>query len=100
MDSVEKGEAPQHSSTNGGATTVEPLSKLMLATPVSPDDMDLENIVITGVLFVVAFFVLAPRSPRRLKRRSDSKERIQVLTGSTPSTIRQRIEIRLQLILL
>lgn len=90
MDSVEKGEAPQHSSTNGGAaTTVEPLSKLMLATPVSPDDMDLENIVITGVLFLVAFFVLAPRSPRRLKRRSDSKERIQVLTGSTPSTIRQ-----------
>ena len=84
VDSIEKGEAPLHSNTANGAA-VEPLSKLMQATPVSPDDMDLENIVITGVLFVVAFFVLAPRtSPRRLKRRSDSNERIHVMPGTTP----------------
>lgn len=53
-----------------------PLSTLMQATPACPDDLDLEKIVVTGVLFIVAFFVLAPRSPKRLKRRVDSKERI------------------------
>ena len=63
-----------------------PLSTLMQATPACPDDLDLEKIVVTVVLFIVAFFVLAPRSPKRLlKRRVDSKERIHVTPGS-PAT--------------
>jgi hypothetical protein len=56
------------------------LSRLMIATPSCPDDMDLEKVVVTVILFLAAFFILAPRAPKRLKRRSDSKERIQVMS--------------------
>jgi hypothetical protein len=56
------------------------LSRLMTATPSCPDEMDLEKVVVTVVLFLAAFFILAPRAPKRLKRRSDSKERIQVMS--------------------
>lgn len=60
------------------ATEEVVLSKLMIATPSCPDDMDLEKVVVTVGLFLAAFFILAPRAPRRLKRRVDSKERIHV----------------------
>ena len=83
VDSSVEGETPKHESE------LVPLSKLMQATPACPDDMDLEKIVVTCVLFIVAFVVLAPRGPKRLKRRSDSKERIHVMPGS-PATLKRK----------
>ena len=66
------------------------LSKLMCAKPSCPDDMDLEKVVVTGVLFFVAFLVLSPRflKPKRgrLGRRSESKDRIHLMPGGSPSS--------------
>jgi hypothetical protein len=73
-EAVEEHEPPET------ATKEVVLSKLMIATPSCPDDMDLEKVVVTVVLFLAAFFILAPRAPKRLKRRVDSKERMQVLS--------------------
>lgn len=91
VDSVSDDElSTNKQETKNGAQHV-PLSKLMQSTPVSPDEVDLEKIVVTGILFIIAFFLLAPRNPsmKRLKRRVDSKEKIHLMPGSPASSLQK-----------